>query len=152
MKATKKTAAVTPAADASEKKKALATALSQIQRDFGTGAVMRLGENAHMEVQAVHTGSISLDMALGIGGLPRGRIVEIFGPESSGKTTVALHIVAEVQKCPVVAVATKDYISSSTAVSTVGAAVGYVLCTVQVRRTATSATRTAIYLHIVNKV
>ncbi len=98
MKATKKTAAVTPAADASEKKKALATALSQIQRDFGTGAVMRLGENAQMEVQAVHTGSISLDLALGIGGLPRGRIVEIFGPESSGKTTVALHVVAEVQK------------------------------------------------------
>ncbi|MBR3964679.1 MAG: recombinase RecA [Clostridia bacterium] len=98
MKATKKTAAVTPAADSSEKKKALATALSQIQRDFGTGAVMRLGENAQMEVQAVHTGSISLDLALGIGGLPRGRIVEIFGPESSGKTTVALHVVAEVQK------------------------------------------------------
>ena len=98
MKTTKKTAAVTPAADASEKKKALATALSQIQRDFGSGAVMRLGENAQMEVQAVHTGSISLDLALGIGGLPRGRIIEIFGPESSGKTTVALHVVAEVQK------------------------------------------------------
>ncbi len=98
MKSTKKVAAVPAVDDESAKKKALATALHQIERDFGTGAVMRLGENAHMEVQAVHTGSISLDMALGIGGLPRGRIVEIFGPESSGKTTVALHVVAEVQK------------------------------------------------------
>ncbi len=85
-------------ADGDAKKKALQTAISQIERDFGAGAVMRLGENAHMEVQAIHTGSISLDMALGIGGLPRGRIVEIYGPESSGKTTVALHVVAEVQK------------------------------------------------------
>ena len=80
------------------KKKALATAMSQIERDFGAGAIMKLGENRHMEVQAVHTGSLSLDMALGIGGVPKGRIVEIFGPESSGKTTVALHIMAEVQK------------------------------------------------------
>ena len=72
--------------------------MAQIEREFGAGAVMRLGENAHMEVQAVSTGSISLDMALGIGGVPKGRIIEIFGPESSGKTTVALHIVAEVQK------------------------------------------------------
>ena len=85
-------------ADGDAKKRALQTAISQIERDFGAGAVMRLGENAHMEVQAVHTGSISLDMALGIGGLPKGRIVEIYGPESSGKTTVALHVVAEVQK------------------------------------------------------
>ena len=95
--ATKKNAAAIPA-DGDAKKKALQTAISQIERDFGAGAVMRLGENAHMEVQAVHTGSISLDMALGIGGLPKGRIVEIYGPESSGKTTVALHVVAEVQK------------------------------------------------------
>ena len=85
-------------ADGDAKKRALQTAISQIERDFGAGAVMRLGENAHMEVQAVHTGSISLDMALRIGGLPKGRIVEIYGPESSGKTTVALHVVAEVQK------------------------------------------------------
>ncbi len=84
--------------DAEGKKKALATAMSQIERDFGAGSIMKLGENRHMEVQAVHTGSLSLDLALGIGGVPRGRIVEIFGPESSGKTTVALHIVAEVQK------------------------------------------------------
>ena len=95
--ATKKNAAAMPA-DGDAKKKALQTAISQIERDFGAGAVMRLGENTHMEVQAIHTGSISLDMALGIGGLPRGRIVEIYGPESSGKTTVALHVVAEVQK------------------------------------------------------
>ena len=95
--ATKKNAAAMPA-DGDAKKKALQTAISQIERDFGAGAVMRLGENAHMEVQAVHTGSISLDMALGIGGLPKGRIVEIYGPESSGKTTVALHVVGEVQK------------------------------------------------------
>ena len=89
---------VTPIADAEERKKALKTSLSQIEKKYGTGAVMRLGDNAHMEVQAVSTGSISLDLALGIGGVPRGRIVEIYGPESSGKTTVALHIVAEVQK------------------------------------------------------
>lgn len=84
--------------DAAERKKALETAIKQLERDFGAGTVMKLGENTHMEVQAVHTGSLSLDMALGIGGVPRGRIIEIFGPESSGKTTVALHIVAEVQK------------------------------------------------------
>ncbi len=95
--ATKKTAPFT-AVDASERKKALETALKQLERDYGAGTVMKLGENTHMEVQAVHTGSLSLDMALGIGGVPRGRIIEIFGPESSGKTTVALHIVAEVQK------------------------------------------------------
>ena len=94
---TKKTAVPT-GVDANERKKALETALKQLERDFGAGTVMKLGENAHMEVQAVHTGSLSLDMALGIGGVPRGRIIEIFGPESSGKTTVALHIVAEVQK------------------------------------------------------
>ena len=95
--ASKKTAVPT-GVDATERKKALETALKQLERDFGAGTVMKLGENTHMEVQAVHTGSLSLDMALGIGGVPRGRIIEIFGPESSGKTTVALHIVAEVQK------------------------------------------------------
>ena len=100
MAATKKAikSAVPTELDAEGKKKALATAMSQIERDFGAGAIMKLGENRHMEVQAVHTGSLSLDLALGIGGVPKGRIVEIFGPESSGKTTVALHIMAEVQK------------------------------------------------------
>ena len=88
----------TPDSDKEAKKKALATALSQIEKKHGQGSVMRLGENSRLEVQAVSTGSIALDVALGIGGVPRGRIVEIFGPESSGKTTVALHIVAEVQK------------------------------------------------------
>lgn len=89
---------ITQISDAEEKKKALKTSISQIEKKYGSGAVMRLGDNAHMEVQAVSTGSIALDIALGIGGVPRGRIIEIFGPESSGKTTVALHIVAEVQK------------------------------------------------------
>ncbi len=100
MAATKKAIknAVPTELDAEGKKKALATAMSQIERDFGAGAIMKLGENRHMEVQAVHTGSLSLDLSLGIGGVPKGRIVEIFGPESSGKTTVALHIMAEVQK------------------------------------------------------
>ncbi len=99
MAATKKTKAPVPTdLDAEGKKKALATAMSQIEREFGAGSIMKLGENRHMEVQAVHTGSLSLDLALGIGGVPKGRIVEIFGPESSGKTTVALHIMAEVQK------------------------------------------------------
>ncbi len=95
----KKTKAPVPTdLDAQGKKEALATAMKQIERDFGAGSIMKLGENRRMEVQAVHTGSLSLDLALGIGGVPRGRIVEIFGPESSGKTTVALHILAEVQK------------------------------------------------------
>ena len=99
MKATsKKTTVSLAGADVGERKKALETAIKQLERDFGAGTIMKLGENTHMEVQAVHTGSLSLDMALGIGGVPRGRIIEIFGPESSGKTTVALHIVAEVQK------------------------------------------------------
>jgi len=84
--------------DKEAKAKALKTAISQLERDYGAGTIMKLGENTRMEVQAVHTGSIALDMALGIGGVPRGRIIEIFGPESSGKTTVALHIIAEVQK------------------------------------------------------
>ena len=94
----KNDAVITPIVDIEEKKKALKTSISQIEKKYGAGAVMRLGDNANMEVQAVSTGSISLDLALGIGGVPRGRIIEIFGPESSGKTTVALHIIAEVQK------------------------------------------------------
>ena len=81
-----------------DKKKALETALGQIEKQFGKGAVMMLGDNAAMNVEAISTGSLSLDMALGIGGVPKGRIIEVFGPESSGKTTVALHIVAEAQK------------------------------------------------------
>jgi len=81
-----------------DKQKALDTALAQIEKQFGKGAVMKLGQNAAMNIEAISTGSLSLDLALGIGGLPRGRIVEIFGPESSGKTTVALHVVAEAQK------------------------------------------------------
>ena len=82
----------------SEKEKALQTALAQIEKQFGKGAVMKLGQISSLNVEAIPTGSLSLDIALGIGGVPRGRIVEIYGPESSGKTTVALHIVAEAQK------------------------------------------------------
>ena len=81
-----------------EKKKALDLALSQIEKNFGKGSVMKLGEYKAMGVEAIPTGALSLDMALGIGGLPRGRIVEIYGPESSGKTTLALHVIAEAQK------------------------------------------------------
>ena len=81
-----------------DKNKALDTAISQIEKQFGKGAVMRLGENKHMAVEHISTGSLSLDIALGIGGLPRGRIVEIYGPESSGKTTLSLHCIAEGQK------------------------------------------------------
>lgn len=84
--------------DAEGKEKALKTAMEQIEKNFGKGAVMRLGENVAMNVGAIHTGSLTLDLALGIGGIPKGRIVEIYGPESSGKTTVALHCVAEAQK------------------------------------------------------
>ena len=80
------------------KAKALETAIAQIERQYGKGAVMALGENTNMNVEHIKTGSMALDMALGIGGIPRGRIVEIYGPESSGKTTVALHCVAEAQK------------------------------------------------------
>ena len=81
-----------------ERQRALETALTQIEKDFGKGAVMRLGQKTDMHVEAISTGSISLDLALGIGGLPKGRIVEIYGPESSGKTTIALHVVAQAQK------------------------------------------------------
>ena len=85
MKAAKKTGLmVNNTADKEEKAKALKTAIAQLEKDFGSGTVMKLGENRHMEVQAVHTGSVALDMALGIGGVPKGRIIEIFGPESSG--------------------------------------------------------------------
>ena len=73
-------------------------ALSQIEKQFGKGSIMRLGESPHMNVEVIPTGSIELDIALGVGGLPRGRVIEIFGPESSGKTTVALHVIAEAQK------------------------------------------------------
>ena len=85
-------------AENSEKRKALDAALSQIEKQFGKGSVMKLGDYKAMEVEAISTGALSLDMALGIGGLPRGRIIEIYGPESSGKTTLALHMIAEVQK------------------------------------------------------
>ena len=81
-----------------EKKRALEVALSQIEKQFGKGSVMKLGEYQAMNVEAIPTGALGLDIALGIGGVPRGRIIEIFGPESSGKTTLALHIIAEAQK------------------------------------------------------
>ena len=81
-----------------EKKKALEMAMSQIEKQFGKGSVMKLGEFKAMEVEAIPTGALSLDIALGIGGVPRGRIIEIYGPESSGKTTLALHVIAEAQK------------------------------------------------------
>ncbi len=81
-----------------DKQKALDTALSQIEKSFGKGSIMKMGEKRHVDVEAISTGSIGLDIALGAGGVPRGRVVEIFGPESSGKTTLTLHIVAEAQK------------------------------------------------------
>ena len=94
----KKPESVSAIANPDEKKKALDTAISQIKKSKGAGSIMRLGDNVNMNVQAIPTGSLTLDLALGIGGVPRGRIVEIYGPESSGKTTVALHIIAETQK------------------------------------------------------
>jgi recombination protein RecA len=84
--------------DMIEKKRALEMAMSQIEKQFGKGAIMKLGEVSHLNVEVIPTGALGLDIALGVGGVPRGRVVEIFGPESSGKTTVALHIVAEAQK------------------------------------------------------
>lgn len=83
---------------ANDKKTALESALKQIEKQYGQGAIMRLGESAHLKVDAVSTGSLTLDLATGIGGLPKGRIIEIYGPESSGKTTLAIHAIAEVQK------------------------------------------------------
>lgn len=83
---------------ANDKKAALDAALKQIEKNFGQGAVMRLGENKHLQIEAISTGSLTLDLATGIGGLPKGRIIEIYGPESSGKTTLALHCVAQAQK------------------------------------------------------
>ena len=84
--------------DVKEKNKALDAAISQITDNFGKGSVMKLGEKRAMDIESISTGSLSLDLALGIGGLPKGRIVEVYGPESSGKTTLALQVVAEAQK------------------------------------------------------
>jgi len=95
--ATKKTTAAAEKAG-NDKKAAVETVMARIERECGKGSIMRLGENTNMNVSAVSTGSLSLDFALGIGGIPRGRITEIYGPESSGKTTIALHVIAEVQK------------------------------------------------------
>lgn len=94
--AEKKGAAVPKQAD--DKKTALATAIAQIEKQFGKGAVMKLGANTAMQVDAISTGSLGLDLALGVGGMPRGRVIEVYGPESSGKTTLALHVLAEAQK------------------------------------------------------
>lgn len=85
-------------ADINERKKALDLALSQIEKQFGKGSIMKLGEGTQMNMEYISTGSLDLDIALGIGGVPRGRIIEIYGPESSGKTTIALHVIAEAQK------------------------------------------------------
>ena len=81
-----------------DKQRALEAALSQIEKSYGKGSVMKLGQRQEMNIEAISTGSIGLDVALGIGGVPKGRIIEIFGPESSGKTTLTLHIIAEAQK------------------------------------------------------
>ncbi len=95
--ATKKPPLESPS-PAEDKKKALETCMAQIERNYGKGSIMRLGENTGIVVESIPTGSLSLDIALGIGGVPKGRIIEIYGPESSGKTTLALHVVAEAQK------------------------------------------------------
>jgi len=96
--AEKKKVPITTVGQADDKKKALEAALAQIEKNYGKGAIMRLGDDIPVNVEAISTGSLSLDLALGIGGVPRGRIIEIFGPESSGKTTLALHILASAQK------------------------------------------------------
>ena len=96
--ATKKTTAKTEKVEMTDKKSAVESVMARIERECGKGSIMRLGENLDMNVSAVSTGSLSLDFALGVGGIPRGRITEIYGPESSGKTTIALHVIAEVQK------------------------------------------------------
>ena len=98
MAAKKATAEKAAKLEVSDKKAALESVMQRIERECGKGSIMRLGENTAMNVSAVSTGSLSLDFALGVGGIPRGRITEIYGPESSGKTTIALHVVAEVQK------------------------------------------------------
>ena len=95
--ATKKPSYETPT-PATDKKKALETALKQIEKSFGKGAVMRMGDRPALNIEAIPTGSLALDAALGVGGVPKGRIIEIYGPESSGKTTLALHILAQAQK------------------------------------------------------
>ena len=87
-----------PGGMSAEKSKALAAALAQIEKQFGKGSIMRLGAAKSQDIQVVSTGSLGLDIALGIGGLPRGRMVEIYGPESSGKTTLTLQVIAEMQK------------------------------------------------------
>ena len=94
----KEKAPIPSAAPAADKKKAISTAMSQIEKMYGKGSIMRFGDKADLNIEYIPTGSLALDVALGIGGLPRGRIVEIYGPESSGKTTLALHVVAEAQK------------------------------------------------------
>jgi len=96
--ASKDKSTVPAAAPASDKKQAIATAMSQIEKMYGKGSIMRFGDKSDLNVEYIPTGSLSLDLALGIGGLPKGRIIEIYGPESSGKTTLALHVIAEAQK------------------------------------------------------
>ncbi len=98
MKQTSKKAATAAVDTADAKKKALDSAISQIEKSYGKGTIIKMGENPQMNISTVSTGSLTLDLALGVGGLPRGRIIEIYGPESSGKTTVALHAIAEAQK------------------------------------------------------
>jgi recombination protein RecA len=93
-----KPAMASPTTTASDRKRALDAALSQIERSFGKGSIMRLGDQSVLEVETIPTGSLGLDYALGVGGIPRGRAIEVFGPEASGKTTLALHIIAEAQK------------------------------------------------------
>ena len=94
----KEKAPLPAAAPANDRKKAIDTAMAQIEKMYGKGSIMRFGDRAEMNVDYIPTGSLALDVALGIGGLPKGRIIEIYGPESSGKTTLALHVVAEAQK------------------------------------------------------
>ena len=94
----KEKGAMPNAAPADDKKRAIETAMSQIEKMYGKGSIMRLGDQTNLSVDVVPTGSLALDVALGVGGLPRGRVIEIYGPESSGKTTLALHVVAEAQK------------------------------------------------------
>ena len=84
--------------NSSDRQKALDAALAQIDRAFGKGSAMKLGQRKALEIEAISTGSLGLDIALGIGGLPKGRVIEVYGPESSGKTTLALHVIAEAQK------------------------------------------------------